>query len=196
MKYLLVILALALVMLLGACSPAAPATLPPLLPVPTVPGRAAAPTTQTGGSMLTVTSVAFPDGGNIPTKYSCKGESISPPLKWSGAPGQTKSYALIVQDPDAPSGTFYHWVDFNIPASATQLPEGAQNVGTPGKNGAGKLGYTGPCPPSGTHHYIFNLYALDVPTLSLNEGATHDQVENAIQGHILAQGKLVGLFSK
>ncbi len=194
MRYLLVIFVLALVMLVGACSSsAAPATVPPLLPVP---GGAAAPTTQTGGSMLTVTSAAFTDGASIPGKYSCKGESISPPLKWSGAPAQTKSYALIVQDPDAPSGTFYHWVDFNIPASTTQSPEGAQNVGTPGKNGAGKLGYTGPCPPSGTHRYIFNLYALDVTTLRVNEGATHDQVESAIQGHILAQGQLMGRFSK
>ncbi len=146
--------------------------------------------------MLTVTSAAFAEGANIPSKYTCTGESVSPPLQWSGAPAQTKSYALIVEDPDAPSGTFYHWVDFNIPASQTQISEGAKNVGTPGKYSAGKLGYTGPCPPSGTHRYIFNLYALDVPSLNLGQGATRDQVQNAIQSHILAQGKLMGRYAK
>ncbi len=196
MRSALVLFALALVILVEACSGATLATPPPLLSVPTLPGGAAVPTTQTGGSMLIVTSTVFTEGAKIPDKYSCKGQNISPPLQWRGAPAPTKSYALILEDPDAPVGTFYHWVDYNIPASQTQIPEGAQKVGTPGKNGAGKLGYTGPCPPSGTHRYIFNLYALDVPTLSLTEGATHDQVENAIQGHILAQGKLMGLFSK
>jgi Raf kinase inhibitor-like YbhB/YbcL family protein len=145
---------------------------------------------------LTVTSSAFGDGANIPSKYSCSGEGISPSLQWSGAPPQTQSYALIVEDPDAPIGTFYHWVAYNIPASQTQIPEGAQTIGTSGKNGAGKLGYTGPCPPSGTHRYIFHVYALGVPTLNLPEGATQDQVRNAMQGHILAQGQLMGRYAK
>ena len=177
---------------------ASTATQPPLtsLTAPTtIPSATVAPTTQTGGPRLTVTSAAFGAGAGIPKKYTCDGASVSPPLQWRGAPASTRSYALIVEDPDAPSGTFIHWVDYDIPASQTQLAEGAQ-VGQQGLNGARKPGFTGPCPPSGTHRYFFNVYALDVPTLQLAAGATRAQVEQAMQGHILAQGQLLGRYAR
>ncbi len=145
---------------------------------------------------LTVTSTAFSDGGNIPRQYSCQGQGTSPEIEWNGAPAGAQSYALIVEDPDAPSGTFIHWVAYDIPASQTQISEGAGQVGKSGRNGARQLGYTPPCPPSGTHRYIFNVYALDVPTLNLPEGATRDQVTGAMQGHVLAQAALTGKYQK
>ncbi len=150
---------------------------------------------QTSAS-LQVTSSAFAEGGNIPKKYSCDGASISPPLKWSGAPSATKSFTLIVDDPDAPGGNFTHWVAFDIPASQTEIVEGAKAVARAGHNGRGQNGYTGPCPPSGTHHYMFKIFALDVASLHLNEGASRDQVSSAMNGHILAQGTLTGLYAK
>ncbi len=222
MKYLLCFLTCVLVILAEACSPAATPTVqtsigaaPTLPAAPTQAGPAQAtaaptqaapapttgvaataePTTPAGGTVLTVTSSAFNAGASIPKKYTCDGASVSPPLQWSGAPANTQSYALIVEDPDAPSGTFIHWVDYDIPAAQTELAEGAQ-VGQQGLNGARKPGYTGPCPPSGTHRYIFNLYALDVPKLGVTTPATRDQVQQAMQGHILAQGQLLGRYAR
>ncbi|MGE5138153.1 MAG: YbhB/YbcL family Raf kinase inhibitor-like protein [Rudaea sp.] len=154
----------------------------------------AASGTATGG--LTVTSTAFSEGGNIPRQYSCQGDRMSPELAWSGAPAATQSYALVVEDPDAPSGTFIHWVAYDIPASQTQISEGAGQAGKSGRNGARQPGYTPPCPPSGTHHYLFHVYALDIPTLNLPEGATRDQVTGEMQGHVLAQGTLTGKYQK
>ena len=150
---------------------------------------------------LSISSTAFAAGASIPAVYSCKGQSISPPLAWNDPPGGTKSFALIADDPDAPIGTFVHWVIYNIPASSRGLPEavpmGAQLAdGTQqGKNGAGASGYMGPCPPSGTHRYFFKLYALDA-AVSLSSGAGKDDLLKAMQGHILAQGELMGTFSK
>ena len=150
---------------------------------------------------LSLTSIAFAAGKPIPAVYSCKGRSISPPLAWTGAPAETASFALIMDDPDAPSGTFVHWVIYNIPAASKGLPEAVSNDakladGTlQGNNGAGQTGYTGPCPPSGTHRYFFKLYALD-STLNLPPGSSKDQLLKAMQGHILAQGELMGTFSK
>ncbi len=150
---------------------------------------------------LTVSSTAFSAGQPIPPLYSCRGENVSPPLAWSGAPASTKSFALILDDPDAPSGTYVHWVMYNIPAASASLPEAVPGRaqladGTlQGSNSSGGTGYTGPCPPSGTHHYHFKLYALDIMT-SLSSGATKDQLLQAMQGHILAQGELIGTFSK
>lgn len=143
-----------------------------------------------------MTSAAFTEGAGIPKKYSCDGSSVSPPLKWSGAPAQTASFALIVDDPDAPVGTFTHWVAFDIPSMQTEIPEGAKTAGKAGRNSAGRNGYTGPCPPSGTHRYIFTVYALDVSALNLNEGASRDQVSNAMKGYIVAEGKLMGRYSR
>ncbi len=226
MRYLLIPLILALAVVIAACSPAATptpaqvetaptspiqpatpspgqptgtATSPPAATFPASPA-VASPTSPTGkavgGDVLNVTSTAFTEGANIPKKYTCDGASVSPPLKWSGAPAQTLSFALIVDDPDAPVGTFTHWVAFDIPSNQTEISEGAKNVGRAGQNSAGRNGYIGPCPPSGTHRYIFNVYALDVPALNLNEGAARDEVSNAIKGHILAEGMLMGRYGR
>ncbi len=150
---------------------------------------------------LSISSTAFAAGQAIPADYSCLGRSVSPPLAWSNAPSGTKSFALIMDDPDAPIGTFVHWVIYNLPASSPGLPEAVPASGqladgtAQGNNGAGRLGYTGPCPPSGTHRYFFKLYALDT-VLGLSPGASKDQLLKAMQGHILAQGELMGTFSK
>ncbi len=152
---------------------------------------------------LTLTSDAFANGQSIPAKYSCVGKNISPALAWTEPPAGIKSFALIVDDPDAPMGTWVHWVLFNIPADRRilqeDLPITGKNVDPNaiyvGKNSSGNIRYDGPCPPSGTHRYYFKLYALDT-TLSLQSGATKEQVLKEMKGHILAQGELMGTFSK
>ncbi len=158
---------------------------------------------KTASDNLVLTSPAFTDNATIPASYSCNGQNTSPALNWSGAPAGTKSFALILHDPDAPiSGGFTHWVIFNIPPAVTSLSAAVPNQATlssgavQGDNGAGNLGYTGPCPPTGaSHHYEFRLYALD-QMLNLSSGATKAQVETAMSGHILAQTKLTGLFQR
>jgi len=149
---------------------------------------------------MTITSTAFQDGETIPTRYSCDGEDISPALSWSGAPEGTQSFVIILDDPDAPGGTFNHWVIFNIPASTTELGEAVPTTpelasgARQGTTSFGTIGYGGPCPPLGTeHHYHFILYAID-QTLDLSAGATKTQVLNAIEGHILGQTEIVGLY--
>lgn len=145
---------------------------------------------------LTLTSDAFANGQSIPVKYSCRGKNISPALAWNEPPAGTQSFALIVDDPDAPMGTWVHWVLYNIPASTRSLQESTDpSAMSVGKNSSGNMRYDGPCPPSGTHRYFFKLYALD-STLSLSPGSTKEQVLNAMKGHILAQGELMGTFSK
>jgi hypothetical protein len=151
---------------------------------------------------LQISSTAFLEGGSIPKKYTCDSEDISPPLAWNGVPAGTKSLALIADDPDAPMGTWVHWVLFDIPASLSSLPEAVaktptvQGIGTQGKNDFGKTGYGGPCPPRGKpHRYFFKLYALDT-ALNLKAGASKAEVENAMRGHILGQGQLMGTYSR
>lgn len=146
---------------------------------------------------LSLSSKAFAPGQSIPSKYSCVGRNISPDLAWTGAPDATQSFALIVDDPDASMGTWVHWVAFNIPTTTAGIPEAVQfNDGSvTGKNSSGHLSYDGPCPPSGTHRYFFKLYALDT-MLTLSAGANKDQLLKAMEGHILAQGELMGTFSK
>jgi Raf kinase inhibitor-like YbhB/YbcL family protein len=140
-------------------------------------------------------------GQELPKLYSCDEKSISTPLQWADPPSGTRSLALIVDDPDAPRGTFVHWVAYDLPAGARSLPEATPAQpeladGTrQGSNGAGKIGYTGPCPPSGTHRYYFKLYALDAPT-GLASGASKEQLVDAMQGHILAQGELWGTYAR
>ena len=152
--------------------------------------------------VMEIISTAFQDGETIPIRHTCSGQDISPALSWSGVPEGTVSFVLIVDDPDAPGGTFTHWVIFNIPANtleleeamptSSQLPSGALQ----GRNDFGRTGYDGPCPPPGTpHHYHFTLYALDV-TLDLNPGASKTTVLNAMQGHILAQAELIGIYQR
>jgi Raf kinase inhibitor-like YbhB/YbcL family protein len=155
---------------------------------------------------IKIISTAFGDGQAIPKKYSGEGDDISPPLAWSNLPGGTAELALIVDDPDAPAGTWTHWVVYNIPATLTGLAEAAS--GKPGakfpdpainegKNSAGATHYHGPMPPvgHGTHHYYFTLYALD-KKLSIDKAAPKATVEKAMQGHILAKGQLIGTYER
>jgi Raf kinase inhibitor-like YbhB/YbcL family protein len=144
-------------------------------------------------SGLTVSSVDFSNGGTIPAKFTCDGEDVSPQLTISGAPANTKSLAVIADDPDA--RLFLHWLVFNLPAGLHDLPEGASSQGAvAGKNDFGKDGYGGPCPPPGkAHHYIFHVYALDTK-LNLSEGASKEEINRAIAGHLLAAGVLTGVY--
>jgi Raf kinase inhibitor-like YbhB/YbcL family protein len=146
---------------------------------------------------IQVKSSAFADGVAIPKTYTCDGREISPPLSWSGVPEKAKSLTLICDDPDAPMGTFTHWLIYNMSPQVKELPEGrAPGEGArEGKNDFKKTGYGGPCPPSGTHHYRFTLYALDT-NVDLPAGATRDQVQKALKGHVLAKGRLVGTYSR
>jgi len=146
--------------------------------------------------MMELTSPAFQEGEAIPVRYTCDGEDVSPPLSWTGVPQEVASLALIVDDPDAPSGTFVHWVLFNLSADLKLLAEGDSGGGIQGTMGSRKQGYGGPCPPrSSEHRYFFKLYALDT-TLDLESGATKAELEKAMQGHILARGQLVGTYSR
>jgi len=145
---------------------------------------------------ITLTSTAFTEGGTIPKKYTCDDANFSPALAWSGVPEGTRSLALIADDPDAPVGTWVHWVLYDLPADLTSLPEGAQGLGTQGTNDFRRAGYGGPCPPKGpAHRYYFKLYALDTQ-LNLKPGASKADVEKAMKGHILAQGQLMGKYGR
>jgi Raf kinase inhibitor-like YbhB/YbcL family protein len=153
---------------------------------------------------LTLASPSFTNGGEIPPQFTCEGQDISPALHWTGAPAGTKSFALIVDDPDAPDPdapkmTWVHWVLFNLPATTTGLPEAVSPSQLPagtkeGINDWKRTGYGGPCPPIGRHRYFVKLYALDTE-LSLQQ-PTKVQLEQAMQGHILAQTELVGTYQK
>ena len=148
-----------------------------------------------------LTSTAFHEGEAIPSRYTCDGEDVSPPITWTSPPAGTKSLALISDDPDAPMGTWVHWVVYNIPPAIQQLPEAfpaqkERSDGTrQGVTDFGRIGYGGPCPPSGTHRYFFTLYALDT-ILSLPLGATKRALEAAMQGHILAEARLMGTYRR
>jgi len=151
---------------------------------------------------LTITSSAFQPDQNIPLKYTCSGENVSPELTWKGIPGGAKALALILEDPDAPGGTFSHWVLFNLPPTVNSLEENAGKAralphdAIEGRNDFNEGGYGGPCPPPGkAHRYHFRLFALD-STLSLDNSATRSSVLKAIEGHVLAEGELTGLFSR
>ncbi len=150
---------------------------------------------------IKVTSASFEEGGMIPSKYTCDGEDISPSLSWSGVPEGTKSIALVSDDPDAPMGTWVHWVAFNLPPETGELAEGIPHGetleigGKQGKTDFGKVGYGGPCPPSGTHRYYFKIYALDT-MIDLDAGITKAELLEAMEGHILAQGQLMGRYKR
>jgi len=150
---------------------------------------------------LSLTSSAFENGGNIPERYTCSGDDESPALKWTGVPEGTRSLALVMDDPDAPMGTFVHWVVYNLSPSTEGLPEGVSPSASTvkveqGVNGSNAIGYMGPCPPPGKpHHYHFRLYALD-QKLQLTAKATANQVEAAIKGHVLGSSELVGIFGR
>jgi hypothetical protein len=165
-------------------------------------GKTRASLLMGGGNMdMKITSTAFEEGGMIPRKYTCDGEDVSPPLAWTGVPEAAKTIALISDDPDAPMGTWVHWVLFNLPASEKGLPEAVptdkelKNGAKQGRNDFRRIGYGGPCPPGGTHRYFFKLYALDA-VLNLPAGATKAELIKAMEGHILAQGQLMGKYRR
>ena len=149
----------------------------------------------TGGAKMKITSSAFNDGGNIPSKFTCDGSNTSPPLQLTSLPPGVKSLVLIADDPDAPGGLFTHWLVWNIAPQPNSIAEGTAPKGVHGTNDFGKSGYGGPCPPSGTHRYSFKIFALD-GELDLRSGAKRSQVDAAIKGHVVAQGELVGRYSR
>lgn len=151
---------------------------------------------------IQITSDAFTEGNSIPVEYTCDGSDISPALTWQGLPANTKSLALICDDPDAPSGTFVHWVVYGIPAGESQFPKSVPASPTmpsgvkQGKNGFGTIGYRGPCPPrGGPHRYFFRIYALDT---SIDEpaGAGRSEIDRAMKGHVIGEGHLMGTYKR
>jgi len=157
---------------------------------------------KTEKGQMQLTSTAFSEAAPIPAKYTCDDKNLSPPLKWSGVPAGAKSLVLIADDPDAPVGTWIHWVLYALPSSVTELPEdvpkGQYTVGggRQGVNDFKHLGYGGPCPPPGkAHRYFFKLYALDAP-LDMKPGATRKDVERAMEKHVLAQAQLMGTYNR
>lgn len=169
-----------------------------------VAGLVAAALLLAGGAAMAfeLTSPAFPPGGAIPQAHTCDGADRSPPLRWSGAPADTKSFALVLDDPDAPAGIWVHWVLYGVAGTARELPPGVAprervaGVGVQGVNDFGNVGYGGPCPPRGpAHRYSFTLYALDADP-GLPPGRTKAQLERAIRGHILGRAELTGLYER
>lgn len=145
--------------------------------------------------IMALTSPSFYEGEAIPDKFTCDGEDISPELDWFGIPEGTVSLALIMDDPDAPAGTWVHWVLFNLPMDLSGLRQGITGIGIDGNNSWNRTGYGGPCPPSGTHHYYFKLYALDT-NLDLAPGTKKEALLAAMEGHILGQAELMGTYSR
>ena len=148
-----------------------------------------------GGAKMKITSSAFQEGADIPSKFTCDGADTSPPLQIADIPSEAKSLALIVDDPDAPGGLFTHWLVWNIPPQTSAVGEGSTPKGVQGTNDFGKSGYGGPCPPPGTHRYSFKFFALD-RELDLPSGAKRDQIDSAIKGHVVAKGELKGRYSR
>jgi Raf kinase inhibitor-like YbhB/YbcL family protein len=155
--------------------------------------------------MLTLSSTAFGASGSIPARFTCKGANISPPLDWRDVPAKTRSFALVVDDPDAPDPAapkrvWVHWVVYDIPAETSSLPEGASPRGLPagareGQHDGGGIGYSGPCPPIGRHRYFHKLYALDTVLPDLGPKATKADLERAMSGHVLGRAELIGTFA-
>ena len=148
-----------------------------------------------GEAKMKITSSVFQEGGNIPPKFTCDGGDTSPPLQIAEVPSRAKSLALVVDDPDAPSGLFTHWIVWNISPQTNTIAEGSTPKGVHGTNDFGKSGYGGPCPPSGTHRYYFKIFALD-RELDLPPGTKRNQLVAAMKGHVVAQGELMGRYSR
>jgi Raf kinase inhibitor-like YbhB/YbcL family protein len=149
-----------------------------------------------GGAKMKITSPSFQEGGIIPEKFSRNGQNANPELRIEGAPAEAKSLALVVDDPDAPGGLFTHWLVWNIDPKTTEIAEGSMpKSAVQGKNDFSDIGYGGPQPPSGTHRYFFKIFALD-RTLDLKPGAKRRDVDSAMKGHVIAQGELMGKYSK
>ncbi|RLJ70797.1 PBP family phospholipid-binding protein [Hydrogenivirga caldilitoris] len=159
--------------------------------------------TVLGGENMKLESTAFKEGEVIPVKYTCEGIDVSPPITWSGAPAGTRSFVLIMDDPDAPIGTFTHWVVYDIPSDvggfAEDLPKVKEIEGIKqGLNDFGYIGYGGPCPPKGHgyHRYFFKLFALDIDNVGLPPGASRQQVEERMKGHILGEASFMGRYKR
>lgn len=151
---------------------------------------------------MQISTKSFSAGGEIPKRYTCDEADVSPQLSWSGTPPGSQSLALLADDPDAPGGTFTHWVLYDLPASTPELAEEVRKIdqlpggGSQGRNDFGKVGYGGPCPPPGKpHRYFFRVFALD-KTLGLKPGASRQEVESAMKGHVLAQGEVMGRYGR
>lgn len=142
-----------------------------------------------------ITSEAFSDGGEIPAKYTCDGGNINPPLEIGNVPKSAKSLAIAVEDPDAPSGTWDHWIKWNVPASTSVIMEGQDPQGASGKGSGGNTKYQGPCPPEGEHRYIFKVFALDT-LLSLKSGSSKKDLEEAMEGHIIGKAEIMGRYKR
>jgi hypothetical protein len=179
-----------LMVLFPACANRQPITQPPATNTP-----------KEEKPEIRLISRAFKEGQPIPPTYTCDGVNVSPPLEWSGVPKTAKTVAIICDDPDAPGGTWVHWVVYNLPADNIGLVENLPATpdlkagGFQGKNDFEKIGYGGPCPPSGTHRYFFKIYALD-GELSLKAGATKAEMMKAMEGHIVVQGQLMGTYRR
>ncbi len=201
----IVVMLLCGMLLVGALSGCdagpAPTSTPPAPPASATPVPSATPTKEWPALPFSLTSTAFGPNAPIPRLYTCDGRDASPPLQWNDPPPGTRSFALIMDDPDAPGGIWVHWVLYNLPAEARSLPEAVPpDAARPdgsrhGKNSWGKPGYGGPCPPAGTHRYVFKLYALDV-MLNLAAGANKAQLLQAMEGHVLAQAELMGTYAR
>ncbi len=181
----------------SGCAPGSSTTTTPETPV------APSPLPEKGDQAMSfeLTSTAFAHGEKIPARFTCDGDDVSPALQWTDPPQGTQSFALICDDPDAPMGTWVHWVLYNLPGDAralaeafpsdADLPDGSRH----GQNSWKRPGYGGPCPPSGTHRYFFKLYALDT-VLDLMAGASKQQLLDAMEGHVLAQAELMGVYAR
>lgn len=197
-----IVFSLVLALMIASCAPSSttPASTPMAAQIEATATQLVTTSTEETAMPFTLSSSAFTQGQPIPAAYSCKGRDISPALAWTEPPANTQSFALIMDDPDAPAGTWVHWVIYNIPATARGLPEGVptdaqlSDGSLQGTTSARSTGYHGPCPPSGTHRYFFKLYALDA-ALSL-ASANKEKLLKAMDGHILAQTELMGTFSK
>jgi Raf kinase inhibitor-like YbhB/YbcL family protein len=144
--------------------------------------------------MMRLTSTAFEPGTDIPAPFTCDGQDVSPPLSLQDIPAATVSLVLIMDDPDAPGGTWDHWIAYDIPLT-TEIPQGVRDLGTAGRNSWGRTGYGGPCPPRGAHRYVLAVYALDT-SLGLPAGADKPSVLEAIEGHVLAEARLMGRYQR
>jgi len=145
---------------------------------------------------MEIKSPEFNNEGPIPPKYTCDSDNISPPLEISGTPNEAKSLVLIVDDPDASSGTWMHWSVWNIDPQTESIAEGKlPNAAVEGATSFGEIGYGGPCPPSGEHHYVFKIFALD-KGIWLESGASRSELEKEMEGHVIAKGELIGLYSR
>jgi Raf kinase inhibitor-like YbhB/YbcL family protein len=183
-----------LILVISGCQPGS-------TPTPTPPAAPEEKEIAEQEIALKLTSTAFVHEASIPSKYTCDGEDVSPLLEWSDLPTDAQTFAIIMDDPDAPVGTWVHWVLYDLPAETRMLPEavpsGAElpDGSRHGENSWGRTGYGGPCPPSGVHRYFFKLYALDV-ALDLDAGATKEELLQAMEGHMLAQTELMGTYTR